>query len=191
MPSPADLPLVGLFNAVVARFAAEAAAEDPPATPAPQTFGWRKPPEQGPVPRIVWVPGDGSNAAEIIGTGYSTEEGRALFAIREVFTVYLLAVDLTQLESELHQYQAVRLLADYWLRCAYLAATANFHVDSIAWVDDVSLRRRGAALRIVCSIDGAIPDRVLTYLSDVAAHEDGQFADTSEGSTWIPEEPEE
>jgi hypothetical protein len=187
----AELPLTDLYEKVVARFASEAAAEVPPATPPPQRFGWREPDYQGPMPRIVWVPGDGSNAASIVpARNPQTAEGRILYTIEELFTVYVLAADTTNLESEIHQYTAVRLLADYWLRCARLEASTNLEIQSVSWVDDLKLRRRGAALRIVCSIAGGIPDRTLSYVEDVAAYEAAELDDTADESVWIPEEPE-
>lgn len=188
----AELPLTDLFEKVTARFTSEAAAEIPPATPPPQTFGWREPDLQGSLPRIVWVPGDGSNAASIVPARNPQQgEGRILFTIEEVFSVYILAVDRTQPESEIHQYTAVRLLADAWLRAARLEATTNFEVRSVSWLDDLKLRRRGAGLRIVCSIAGGIPDRSLAYVSDAVAFEAAELNDTSDQSVWIPEEPEE
>src|SRR5690606_36030836 len=50
-----------LYDLVVARFAADAAASDPPTTPPAQSFGWREPAKKTSAPRIVWVPGDDSS----------------------------------------------------------------------------------------------------------------------------------
>lgn len=170
------LPLV--YEAVVARFALDAAAEDPPATPVAQPFGWREPAHRTGTRRIVWVPGDDGELGEVGPARNPGRNPRPLWTIDELFTVYVEAQDATAAENELAQYTAARLLFDAWLRAVYLAAHGTVRVTRSQWVSDKSTRRFGATIRAVVAIEAMVPDApfetapvdtaadVTTYLSE-------------------------
>lgn len=170
-----------LYEAVVARMDAEAAAADPPETAVPQPFGWREPARRTGTRRIVWVPGDDGDLGEFGPPRNPGRNPRSLGTIHELVTVYLEAADLTAPENELLQYTAARLLLDAWLRAVRLAAYGTFEVVSLAWVDDKNLRRHGATIRAVLSVQAMVPDEELeTAPVDVAAHNTTHPSDTDE-----------
>lgn len=184
------LPLIDLYERVEAAFAAEALALDldPPAVPPPFFFGRRALSEQGPIPRVVFVPEGSGFVAPLNPRRPPT---RSLFGIEEGFAIYVVAQDPAQPDVERAQYAATRLLADAVVRHCQNLATTNFVPSRAEWVEGIVAKRRGAALKIECSITGAIPDAPLTYVLPEAAHEAGSVRDTSDGSTWIPGEPED
>lgn len=154
------LSLEYLYDAVVARFAAEAAAEDPPGVPPPQAFGWREPAKRG-AQRIVWVPGD-DVTGDMGAPGSARNPGgnpRPLATVHELVTVYIEGADTSAPEDERAQYRATRLLFDAWLRAVYLAARGMFTLRSHRWVNERSTRRFGATIRVVLSVEAAVPDR--------------------------------
>lgn len=146
------LPL--LFEAVVAVFAADTT----PPTPVTQAFGWREPSKQAGERRIVWVPGDDGELGEVGPARNPGRNPRPLATVRELFTVYLEALDLTAPENELAQYTAARLLFDRWLRAVYVSAHGTFEIRSVAWVTDKQVRRHGATIRVVATIEAMVPD---------------------------------
>jgi hypothetical protein len=155
------LALESLFDAVSARFVAEALAQDPPATAPLQVFGWREPSKRaGSMPRIVWVPGD-DGSGDLGAFAAARQPGRnprPLATIRELATVYIEAVDSTAPENERAQYRAARLLYDAWFRAVYLAARGTFEIRSHKWMADTQVRRYGATIRVVLSIEAMVPD---------------------------------
>lgn len=169
------LPL--LFDSVVARFDADAAAEDPPVDSVPQFFGWRERSKQpGVARRIVWIPGNDDNGdlGDVVGPKYpgknSHTVGRPLATLAEVFTVYVEGEDPTDPENERAQYQIVRELFDAWYRACYLAAHGTFTIESSNWMKpERSERRYGATIRVVCVIEAMIPDHPLTSVDDTRA----------------------
>lgn len=152
-----------LHSAVVARFAADAAAQVPPATPPPQPFGWREPAKRSGTMRIVWVPGDDESGE--LGTLASARQPgrnpRPLATLHELFTVYIEAVDPSGYEDEKKQYAAARWLFDAWWRAVHLAAYGTVELRSAAWVTTAKERRYGATLRVLCAIQAMIPDSPL------------------------------
>ncbi|AKF06076.1 hypothetical protein [Sandaracinus amylolyticus] len=154
------LALEYLYDSVVARFAADAAAEDPPGTPPGQSFGWREPPKRDAAPRITWVPGDDASG-DLGAYDAARNPGanpRALATLHELVTVYVEASDPTSPENERAQYRATRLLYDAWLRAVYLAARGMFEIRVQRWMNERSTRRHGAAIRVVLSIEAMVPD---------------------------------
>jgi hypothetical protein len=143
-----------LFDAVVARFAAESVA-------VPNVFGWREPAKRsGKTHRIVWVPGD-DESGELGEIGEPKQPGRnprPLATLDELFTVYIEARDDGAAEDELAQYIAARTLFDTWYRAVYLAARGTIRIESSAWVISKKERRAGAAIRVLCTIEAAIVD---------------------------------
>ena len=161
------LALEKLFDDVVARFADEG-------TGVPNVFGWREPKHRGgQQTRIVWVPGDPSGAAgELIGARKPGRNPRSIDTLDEMFTVYVEARDATDLENELAQYKAARLLFDAWWRACYLKpldgeARQLVTVKSAAWMVDRTTRRHGATLRVVCTVQAMIPDLAYEVAEDV------------------------
>jgi hypothetical protein len=150
-----------LYNAVVARFAAEG-------TLVPNSFGWREPAKQKAPPVIEWVPGDDSNGA--IGDIDAARSpgrlpARPLATLHELVTVYIASVDATapgDAENEAKQYAATRFLFDAWYRAVYLAMRGQFAIKSAGWVTDKQVRRRGATIRVLLAVDAMIPDAQLT-----------------------------
>lgn len=162
-----------LYDDVEALFAAEAAAEDPPIEPVPMVFGWREPARRGTSYRIVWVPGD-DRSGELGELGPAKQPGRnprPLWTLDEQFTVYLEAYDPTDAENERAQYHAARLLFDAWARAIYRVARGTVRVAKPTWVTDKKVRRHGATLRVLASIDAMVPDTAYPLApSDTEAH---------------------
>lgn len=154
-----------LFDLVVARFAADAAAAVPPTEPPAQSFGWREPPKKNASgPRIVWVPGDDSSgdAGPILPARQVNRNPRPLATLAELVTVYIEASDLAAPEDERAQYQVVRELHDAWLRAVHLAARGSYEIRSQRWVIDKNVRRHGAALRVLLAVEAMVPDAPYT-----------------------------
>jgi hypothetical protein len=149
------LALEKLFTDVAARFELDR-------TPAGHFFGWREPAAQAENgDRIVWVPGDPNGALGAVEAARQPGRNpRPLATLRELFTCEISAADASDPENELVQYKAARLLFDSWLRACQLAARTSFRVESATWVTDKNLRRHGAAMRVVCSIEAMVPDVV-------------------------------
>lgn len=161
------LALPRLYDAVVARFAADGLS-------VPNLFGWRTPPQKYTLGnRICWIPGDtdSGDLGETLPARYPGRNPRSLATLGELFTIEIIASDpdLTKLEHERVQYQAVRELYDAWYRAVYLAAYGTFAVQSSTWMIEKKERRYGAAIRVVCSIEAMIPDAPLTDVSPAAA----------------------
>jgi hypothetical protein len=167
------LALPRLYDAVVARFAAES-------TICENVFGWRTPAQRGATAhRIAWVPGDDGDLGRITGArspGGVGAGARPLATLRELFTVYIEAQDATAAENERTQYQAARELFDAWWRAVYFAAHGTVSIESVRWSDAKLERRYGASLRVVCAIDAMIPDAPYT----LAPAESGAQIATSE-----------
>lgn len=151
------LALPRLFDAVVARFAAESVL-------VPNAFGWRAPAQRpGVARRIVWVPGD-DESGDLGELGPAKQPGRnprPLATLDELFTVYIEARDTSSAsvaENERAQYQITRELFDIWYRAVYLEAHGTIRIESSAWVIDKKERRAGAAIRVLCTIEAAILD---------------------------------
>lgn len=172
------LALEKLFDDVVARFAAES-------TSVPNVFGWREPKHRGAQQnRICWVPGDPSGAAgEVVSAHSPGGNPRSIGTLLELFTVYVEARDATDLENELAQWKAARLIFDAWFRAAYLSVRNLLTVKSAAWMVDRTARRHGATVRIVCTVQAMIPDVAYVAAEDVEAVVDMQLdADDDEGT---------
>lgn len=158
------LALEHLYDGVVAQMAADAAAQEPPATPVPQPLGWRAPARNDHGPRIVWVPGDDASGAlgEVAGAKYPGRDPRSLATLHELVTVYLEGVDTSAPEDERAQYKVARLLFDAWFRAAHLVAHGTFAIRSVGWVTGKKERRRGATIRVLLSVEAMVPDAPLT-----------------------------
>jgi hypothetical protein len=145
------LALPRLYRAVVDRMSAAGFAEEQP-------FGWREPPKRLAGRRIVWVPGDDGDVGEVAPPRHPGRNPRPLWTIRELCTVHVEAFDAQAPEDELAQYQAARELLDAWLRAVYLEAHGTVAIVSVQWVDDKALRRAGAAIRVVLTVEAMVPD---------------------------------
>ncbi len=156
------LALPYLFDAVVARFAAEAAAAS--VAPVPNIFGRRASAQQiATSSRIVWMPGDPNNSlGEYAAPKQPGRDPRPLATLRELFTVELHASDPTKPEDELAQYQAVHELHDAWFRAVYLAARGTVVFGRPERMGGKKERQHGEAWRVVCTIDAMIPDAPYT-----------------------------
>lgn len=180
------LALETLYDAVVARMDADTVALDPTATPVPQPFGWREPAKRTGSMRIVWVPGD-DESGDVGELGPARNPGRnprSLATLRELFTVYIEAADITAPENERAQYTATRLLFDAWLRCVHLAARGTYSIESARWVNDKATRRYGATLRVLATIEAMVPDAPLEIApTDTRASIDVELLDVTENVT--------
>ncbi len=156
------LALPKLFDAVVARFAADGLS-------VPNLFGWR-PPHQRETQsaRIVWVPGDmdGGTLGDLGPAKQPGRDPRPLATLNELFTVLIRSSNAATPENERAQYQAVRELYDAWYRACWRAARNTFFVQDQRWVVDQNDRRHGAELRVLCSIEAMIPDTANTDVTD-------------------------
>lgn len=156
------LALTKLFDDVVARFAADAAAEVPPGTPVPNVFGWKTPGQRpGLKQRICWVPGDDGEIGEVGAAKQPGRNPRSLGTLEELFTVYVESADLSSAsnaENERKQYESARNLFDAWYRAAWLAARQTLTIVSLEWVGEDFERQRGRAIRVVATIEGMLPD---------------------------------
>lgn len=152
-----------LFRAVEARFIAEE-------TPGEVVFGWREPDKQRTAPRaVIFVPGDTSGGLGAIGNPRQVGGNpRNLFLIDEAVTVLLVARDNDAPEDELAQYTAARLLLDDFLRAVYLAAHGRFAIKRSSWIQlptSPNQRRRGAAIELLLTVQGIVPDVAHPYVS--------------------------
>lgn len=180
------LALEHLYDGVVAQMAADAAAQEPPATPVPQPFGWRSPARNDHGPRIVWVPGDDTSGAigDVAGAKYPGRNPRPLATLHELFTVYLEGVDTSAPENERAQYKVARLLFDAWYRAAHLVAHGTFQIRSVGWLTGKKERRRGATIRVLVSVEAMVADAPLTLAPvDTRAAIDVEELDESETMT--------
>jgi hypothetical protein len=145
---------VNLFELVSARFVAEH-------VPATNLFGWRVPAQHVKGNRIAWVPGDPNG---MVGTLLPPRNPggnpRSLGTLGEVFTIVINGQDPREPENELRQYEIVRYLRDAWFRAVYHAAYGAFTIRGETWITTRLERRHGAALRIACELQAAIPDEV-------------------------------
>lgn len=154
MADPPVLALELLYDAVCARFAVEGPHG------VAQPFGWRPPAQQHVGPRIVWIPGDPvGTMAGVVGPARNPGGSpRSIGTIDERFTCVISSQDPSDPENERLQYRCTRLLADYWYRAVYLYAYGIFAVDAEEWLIDRKERRFGTALRVVATIQAALPD---------------------------------
>jgi hypothetical protein len=178
------LAVTHVFDSVVAGFAAEAAAQVPPATPISQVFGWREPAQRtGLTHRIVWVPGDDASGdlGELAPARQVNRAPRPLATLDELVTVYIEAEDITDPENERAQYTVTRELFDQWYRHLYRVARGVFAIRSRTWVIDKLTRRAGATIRIVLSIEAILPDAPATTApKPVTAHVKVELLDHEE-----------
>lgn len=164
-----------LFARVVARFAHDG-------TTAVNVFGWREVAKHVEGNRIAWVPGDPTGkVGATTGARSPGRNPRPLATLRELFTIWISASDLTATEDELAQYKAVRVLRDQWYRAVYLAAHGTFYIRDEAWETRRLERRHGATLRIVLELEAAVLDQVVELAPvDTAAEVTLSIDDTSD-----------
>ena len=167
-----------LYDAVVARFGAEAAfggsgAAALTAAAAANRFGWREPNRQlHPANHIVWAPGDERGAAgEVTAPKYPgrLDPGRPLGTLNDLFTCWISGFDATNPRDERAQWKATRLLFDAWYRAVYLEAHGTYAIRSVRWETSKNEMRFGACLVVTGSIEGMIPDTTPT-LAPAGAH---------------------
>lgn len=168
------LALLKLYDDVTARFAAEG-------TPISMGFGWRTRVEKLlRSPSIAWIPGDGATVGEWAPPRNPGRNPRPLGTLLELCTVQIVGRDNRAPEDERAQYEATRLLFDAWYRAIYLAAYGTFEIVSTEWVVDQELRRSGAAIRCVFTIQAMIPDAPLGSVTDASAVADVSVLDVTE-----------
>lgn len=147
------LALEKLYSDVLARFTLDGTA-------VANVFGWRATDELIPSgARIAWVPGDPRGG--VGETGPARNPGRnprSVATLRELFHVVISASDPSDPENEAKQYHTVRLLRDAWLRAVHLASYGTYRITAEEWLTDKKVRRRGAALRVTCTIEAMVPD---------------------------------
>lgn len=126
-------------------------------------FGWLEPAKQGTGNRVLWVPGDPSGK---IGETTSARfpgprpQYRPIATLREVFTIYCIAQDPTDYESEIKQYHAARVLRDQWYAAAYAVAHGTFTIRDEQWKRDAPADRKyGATLMMIVQLEAMVPDR--------------------------------
>jgi hypothetical protein len=181
------LALPRLFDAVVARFAAEGTA-------VANLFGWRASAQQlTGAPRIVWIPGDPRGSLGQILPPRNPgriDPGRPLATLDELFTIEIVAADTAMPETERAQYQVVRELYDAWYRAVHLAAHGAFRVLSSEWIGPAKERRHGAGIRALCAVQAMIPDAVPTLAeADTTLTVSLSELDVDEDVDIAPEDP--
>lgn len=145
------LALTSLYDGVVSRMEAAGYTGEQP-------FGWREPAKRLAGRRIVWVPGDDDAVGDVGAPKKPGRNPRPLWTIDELCTVFVEAFDEAAPEDERAQYQAVRELLDAWLRAVYLEAHGTVEIADLRWVTDKNLRRAGAAVRAVLTVQAMVPD---------------------------------
>jgi hypothetical protein len=158
------LALPRLYDAVVARFLAEAPLPDlvPICT---QYFGWREVAKQHVGPRIVWVPGmPNGDLGPIVAPKYpgNRAAGRPLLNTPEAFHCYVTGYDTTAKTDERAQYTAARLLYDELIRAIYLEAHGTIGESKSGWVIDKKEFRAGATILFTSSVQAVHPDHEAT-----------------------------
>jgi hypothetical protein len=125
-------------------------------------FGWREKERQRTGDRLIWEPGDSSDSAgRLVAARKPGRTPRPLATLEELCTVYVVATDETDKENQRAQYTAARLLYDAFVRALYLAGYGTVSLVSSTWELDRKIRQRGAAIRVVLSVDAMIPDEPL------------------------------
>lgn len=145
------LALTSLYDGVVSRMASEGYLEEQP-------FGWREPAKRLSGRRIVWVPGDDDDVGALGAPKKPGRNPRPLWTLFELCTLYVEAFDTERPEDERAQYQAVRELLDAVLRAVYLEGHGTVAVTDLRWVTDKNVRRAGAAIRVVLTVEAMVPD---------------------------------
>jgi hypothetical protein len=145
--------LTALFDGVKAQFEADG-------TLALMRFGWREPDKQFADPRVViFVPGDTSGSVgQILPPKFPGGNPRNLATVDELATILIDARDSTNPENERAQYAAARLLFDDVYRAMYLKAHGRFAVRKVSWLIDKKVRRLGATIEMLITIQGTVPD---------------------------------
>jgi len=153
----AEFAVTKLYDDCVSLFAAEETA-------GAFYFGWNEPDKQHTENRVViFVPGDpGGNIGNLlpaknVGVGLA----RNLATIDEMLTIIVDAYDPTDASgptSERSQYAAARLLFDDVLRAIHLSAHGRYTLRKINWLAEKKVRRKGAAISILLTVQGTIPD---------------------------------
>lgn len=156
------LALEQLYDAVVARFAADGTVADQP-------FGRRAHMRQlGDMPRITWAYGDPQGNLGKVGAPRRPggEPQRSLAMLPELFTCRITGKAGPPYQGddagrERAQYVATRLLFDAWYRAVYLHAYGMFELVSCKWIFARNESQADAALEIVGAIQASIPDEVV------------------------------
>lgn len=134
----------------------------------PHRFGWRERDKHEGVRRVVWEPGDDGALGELDAARNPGGNPRSLFTLHESCAVYLEAANVSSAataENEREQYIAARLLYDDFLRAVYLVRHGAVSLASPTWVDKDNIRRYGATIRVVVTVDAFIPDALQTTAS--------------------------
>lgn len=166
------------YDAVVQRFSDDGTTCD-------FGFGWRESTKQlASSRRIVFQPGDASGAVgDVSGARFPGRNPRPIGTLNELFTVFVEAYDTTDPENERAQYQATRELWDAFYRALYLACYGTFEIVSSKWDTSKNVRRRGAMLVAVISLQSMIPDSPLsTAPADTAAVITPSLDDVDDGA---------
>lgn len=150
------LAVVWLYESVRARFNAETPTGHEPIEFA---FGEDEVAKRTGKRRIVFVPGDDDDLGSMSPARYPGRLPRSLGTLDELVTVYLEGIDKTDVNDNVLQYSASRLLFDGLWRAVYHAAGDTVSMQSIRNVDDGKVTRRlGSTLRVVLVVEAMIPD---------------------------------
>lgn len=156
------LALDHVYTTVVAFLAADAAAQTPPATAYPHTFGWRESAQKMVVgPRYAWIPGDpNGRLGQILPPRAPGRNPRPLATLEELCTVEITWADPDQTKAldERAQYRAVRQAFDGWYRALYLSFHGAFRLIDTSWVTSRKELRHGATLRVVLAVQAMLAD---------------------------------
>lgn len=130
-------------------------------------FGWLEPAKQGEGDRILWVPGDPSGKiGETTGARFPGQrpQFRPIATLHELFTIYIIAADPSDFESEIKQYHAARVLRDQWYAAAYRIAHGTFKIRDEQWKRDQPDRKYGATIQLIVALEAMTPDRAREFV---------------------------
>lgn len=148
-------------------------------------FGWRETQTQSSGPRrITFQPGDATGGlGDFAPARFPGGNPRPIGTLKELVTLFVEARDESNPENERAQYQATRELFDALYRALYLACHGNLEVVSSKWDTTKSVRRRGAMIVCVVSIQAALVDAPLsTAPADTAAVITPSLDDVDDGA---------
>jgi hypothetical protein len=126
-----------------------------------QTFGWKEPASLiNSSPHIVWVPGDPNGSAGSIVAPRMPGQvpARSLNDFDELFFVEFHGMNRNDLEDEQLQYNAAMTLFHLWWRAVYISRSTRVSFVSASWLNDRKVRRAGATIRAICSIQCPVLD---------------------------------
>lgn len=148
-------------------------------------FGWREPTKQDDdAKRLIFVPGDNAwNVGTLKGAKYPGRVPRPVGTLVELFHVYVVAFDATDLDNERLQYAAARHLYDCLFAAVKRVSGVTAQVVGQRWETGKKEFRRGAAIVVTFTIESMIAEdssATGTNAAPVGADVTDRLGDTTE-----------